>query len=83
MWEKLIQKIKGENPEEQKYKNRFLKFYHLNKKELNKERRGSYSEKKKKSICVRCSRKAVAGIVFCEYHQDKQKTYNKNAREKS
>ena len=62
------------------YPNRFLKFYYLNKERLNKERCSSYAERKSKSICVRCSRPVVQGIVFCAYHQEKQKTYNKNAR---
>ncbi len=72
-----------EKKEEEKYPNRFLKFYHNNKKRLNKERRGSYSERKKAGICVRCSKEALKGIVFCDYHQNKQKSYNKKARSKS
>ncbi len=64
------------------YSNRFLKFYHLNKKRLNKERRGTYSDKKKKGICVRCNQTAVSGIVFCKVHQEMQKGYNKKARSK-
>ena len=63
-----------------KYANRFIKFYHQNKKKLNENRRLSYSERKKKKICVRCKKKALKGIVFCEYHQSKQKKYNKKAR---
>ncbi|PIN73923.1 hypothetical protein COV20_02300 [Candidatus Woesearchaeota archaeon CG10_big_fil_rev_8_21_14_0_10_45_16] len=63
-----------------KYPNRFLKFYHLNKKRLNNERRSLYDEKRKKGICVRCNDKAVSGIVFCSYHQKKQKKYNRIAR---
>ncbi len=62
------------------YDNRFVKFYHLNKKRLNKERRGSYKSKAKGGICVRCSRKAVDGIVFCKYHRARQKEYNAKAR---
>lgn len=64
------------------YDNRFVKFYHLNKKRLNKERRGSYKSKSKKGLCVRCSRKAVEGIVFCKYHRARQKEYNAKARAK-
>lgn len=75
-------KAGGEKEESQKYPNRFVKFYHLNKEKLNKERRGSYSSRRKEGTCVRCKRKVVPGIVFCEYHQQKQKEYNKKAREK-
>jgi hypothetical protein len=71
----------GEKAEEStKYPNRFVKFYHLNKEKLNKERRGSYSSRRKDGTCVRCKRKVVPGIVFCEYHQEKQREYNKKAR---
>jgi len=60
--------------------NRFLRFYHNNKGRLLKERKSSYYEKKKNGICVRCRRKALEGIIFCEYHQQKQAGYNKQAR---
>lgn len=62
------------------YPNRFLRFYHLNKERLNKQRRSSYKKRKKSGQCVRCKRKAVKGIVFCKYHRNKQKEYNKIAR---
>ncbi|MBI4981040.1 hypothetical protein HZC30_05800 [Candidatus Woesearchaeota archaeon] len=76
-------KGKEEKAEESfKYPNRFVKFYHLNKEKLNKERRGSYTSRRKDGVCVRCKRKVVPGIVFCEYHQEKQKEYNKKARSK-
>ncbi len=75
-------KTGGETEELSKYPNRFVKFYHLNKEKLNKERRGGYSSRRKDGICVRCKRKVVPGIVFCEYHQEKQKEYNKKARGK-
>lgn len=65
---------------DKEYPNRFVKFYHLNKTKLNKERKGSYSERRKAGICVRCQRKALPGIIFCEYHQSKQKEYNQKAR---
>lgn len=65
-----------------KFENRFQKFYHLNKTRLNKERRGSYKTKAKKGKCVRCKLKAKPGIVFCDYHQKKQKDYNAKARKK-
>jgi len=77
-FKKLLQRVRRKK----KYPNRFLKFYHQNKKQLNQERRSSYLEKKKEGLCTRCKRKAVSGIVFCEYHQQKQQQYNKNAREK-
>lgn len=64
------------------YPNRFVKFYHQNQERLNNERRGSYTSRKKGGICVRCRRKALPGIVFCDYHQAKQKEYNLKAREK-
>ncbi|MBI2662645.1 hypothetical protein HYX11_04265 [Candidatus Woesearchaeota archaeon] len=63
------------------YPNRFLKFYHENKSRLNKERRSFYSEHKSRSLCVRCHKKALPRIVFCSYHQQKQKGYNQKARE--
>jgi len=80
MIKKLLKKLKKK--EEKKYPNRFLKHYYLNQEKLNKERRGSYSERKKAGICVRCSRKVVSGIVFCEFHQKLQKGYNRKARGK-
>ncbi len=64
------------------YANRFLKFYYLNKERLSTERRSSYAERKSKGICVRCSRPVVGDIVFCAYHQEKQKVYNRSARVK-
>lgn len=72
-------KSKGTKTE---FENRFQKFYHLNKTRLNKERRGNYKTKAKKGSCVRCKRKAKPGIVFCDYHQNKQKEYNAKARKK-
>ena len=82
MFRKLLEKLKGKPEEEKEYSNRFVKFYHLNKKRLIQERRSLYHEKKKTGICVRCHQKAQEGIVFCEYHQQKQVGYNKKAREK-
>ena len=76
MFKKILKKLK----KEKKYPNRFLKHYYLNQEKLNKERRSSYSERKKAGICVRCKEKAVSGIVFCEFHQKLQKGYNKKAR---
>ena len=77
---RLIRKLKKQRKD---YPNRFLKFYHLNKKRLNKERRSKYDESKKSNKCIRCYRKSVEGIVFCGYHQLKQKEYNRSARAKS
>ncbi len=62
------------------YPNRFLKFYHENKGRVNKTRRSIYTEHRKAGLCVRCRKKAISGIVFCAYHQQKQNQYNKNAR---
>lgn len=58
------------------FKNRFQKFYQLNKERLNEERRNKYQEKKDTGVCTRCKRKALKGINFCRYHKDKQKEYN-------
>ena len=80
VFKRLLKKIKGESKEE--YSNRFLKFYHQNKKRLKKERKSAYHTKKKQGICVRCNKKAESGIVFCAYHKGKQKGYNKKARGK-
>ena len=67
-------------PSKKQYPNRFLKFYHENKGRVNKTRRSIYTEHRKAGLCVRCSKKVVAGIVFCSYHQQKQNQYNKKAR---
>lgn len=77
MFKKIIQKFRRK-----KYPNRFLKFYHQNKERLNQERRNLYLEKKKAGLCTRCNNKAIPGIVFCEYHQNKQREYNRKARAK-
>ena len=81
VFKKLLQKLKGEKKEVE-YPNRFLKFYHTNKGRLLKERKSTYLDKKKQGVCVRCGNKAQEGIVFCEYHQQKQVGYNKKARGK-
>lgn len=77
MLKRLLSKLRKEKKD---YPNRFLKFYHQNRKRLIKERRGNYKENKKQGVCVRCSKKALEGIVFCKYHQMKQKEYNRKAR---
>lgn len=81
-WLKKLKKEVGEKKEEELYPNRFVKFYYLNKNRLNKERRSGYHGRRKSGVCVRCRRKSVPGIVFCEYHQQKQKEYNLKARSK-
>ncbi len=79
----LLQKLRRVSEKnDQKYPNRFLKFYHNNQGRLLKERKSLYHEKKQKGICVRCSKNALEGIIFCEYHQQKQVGYNKQARTK-
>lgn len=88
VFKKILQKIKvikqgisQTKPKEHSgHSNRFLKFYYNNKKRLLKERKSLYHEKKQKGICVRCSRKVMEGIVFCEYHQQKQVWYNQKSR---
>lgn len=87
----LLQKIKETaavakpGPEKKKnstYPNRFVKFYHDNKGRLSKERKSLYYQKKQKGICVRCNRKVQEGIIFCDYHRQKQVSYNQKARAK-
>lgn len=80
VWKKLLARLRGKEEVNEEYDNRFLKFYHGNKKRLLKERKKSYYGRRKEGICVRCSEKAVAGIIFCSYHQQKQVKYNKKAR---
>ncbi len=74
---------KSKEVAKKEYPNRFLKFYYLNQKKLNKERRKSYSRRKGKGICVRCKQKSLPGIVFCEFHQQKQQTYNYQSRHRT
>ena len=76
----VLKKLLSKFSKKEEYPNRFLKFYHKNKKRLNKERRSSYGERKKQGLCVRCNKKALKNIVFCSYHQKKQVSYNKKAR---
>lgn len=56
-----------------KFKNRFQKFYHKHKKQLNAKRRALYKSKKKKGICVKCKKKAIKGSVFCANHKLKSR----------
>jgi len=81
MWKKILKKISW-SEKKKSYPNRFVKFYHLHQARLKKERRGFYAERKEKGVCVRCRQKAVKGIVFCAYHQQKQVEYNRKARRK-
>lgn len=63
-----------------KYKNRFQKFYYLNRDRINEERRERYETNKKKGLCIKCKRKSVKGIKLCSYHRASIKEYNKRAR---
>ncbi len=80
--EKSEKKEEQEEKSTEDYPNRFVKFYHQNKERLNTERRGGYTSRKKEGICVRCKRKSLPGIIFCDYHRTKQKEYNLKARGK-
>lgn len=84
VFKNLLKKLKEATTEKnnQEYPNRFLKFYYNNKGRLLKERKYTYSDKKKQGVCVRCGNKALEGIVFCDYHRQKQVLYNQQAREK-
>jgi hypothetical protein len=84
MLKRILKRIKKKKTDvdSKEYPNRFLKFYHTNKKKLNNQRRSGYKKRRRKGICVRCKREAVEGIVFCVYHQQKQKEYNRKARSK-
>ncbi|MEK6900197.1 MAG: hypothetical protein AABX05_03670 [Nanoarchaeota archaeon] len=76
----ILARLIGKKSKAGEYNNRFLKFYHLNKTRLKKERKSLYRLKKKKGICVRCNKNAMEGIIFCGYHQQKQVKYNQLAR---
>jgi len=60
-----------------KVKNRFQKFYYLHRPALNTWRRGSYKDKKKKGICVKCKKKALKTSIFCQKHLLKSRIYNR------
>jgi hypothetical protein len=62
--------------------NRFLKFYYTHREDLLKERREIYYEKVKNGECIRCTRRAIKRIKFCNYHRKKQEEYNRIARSK-
>ena len=59
-----------------RWKNRFQKFYHLHRDEINRKRRRLYQGKEKKGVCVRCKKRALKGITFCMFHRKRQKYYN-------
>jgi len=77
MLRKLLEKLRIKK----KAPNRFLRFYYHNKRRLLHERKGVYYHKKKDGICVRCNQPIVKGIIFCSYHQEKQKSYNAKSRQ--
>ena len=79
MLRKLLEKLRIKK----RAPNRFLRFYYHNKRRLLRERKGEYYNKKKEGICVRCSKPIVKGIIFCLYHQEKQKGYNTKSRHES
>lgn len=60
-----------------KFKDRFQKFYYLHRPDLNKFRRSTYSDKKRKGICVKCKKKALSSSIFCAYHLNKSRVYNR------
>lgn len=60
-----------------KFKDRFQKFYYLHRPDLNKFRRSTYTAKKKKGICVKCKKKALSSSIFCAYHLNKSRVYNR------
>ena len=62
------------------FKNRFQKFYYLNRGRINKERQKRYNTNKKKGLCIKCKRKSLKGIKLCSYHRERIREYNKRAR---
>jgi len=50
------------------YKNRFQKFYYLNRERLNTEKRERYEGKKERGLCVRCEKPAWKNGLFCKKH---------------
>ena len=59
-----------------KFKDRFQKFYYYHRGDLNKFRRSSYQQKKKKGICVKCKKKSLASSIFCAFHLNRSRVYN-------
>jgi len=68
--------------EPKKFNSRFMKFYYENKEHVSNYRKKRYEEKKKNGICIKCKRKAIPGINFCDYHRKQTKKYNEKARKK-
>jgi hypothetical protein len=58
-------------------KNRFQKFYYLHRPGINRFRRGTYEQKKRKGICVKCKKKSLSSSIFCSYHLRKSRIYNR------
>jgi len=79
IFRKILKKIRKES-KPKKYKNRFEKFYYLNKEHVSKYRKERYEEKKKNGICIKCKNKAIKGINFCAYHRKQTKKYNEKAK---
>jgi hypothetical protein len=59
-----------------KFKDRFQKFYYQHRPDLNKFRRSTYQDKKRKGICVKCKKKSLSSSIFCAYHLRKSRVYN-------
>jgi hypothetical protein len=59
-----------------KFKDRFQKFYYLHRGDLNKFRRSTYEQKKKKGICVKCKKKSLSTSIFCAHHLNRSRVYN-------
>ena len=58
-------------------KNRFQKFYYLHRPAINTFRRSLYKDRKKKGICVKCTKKSLKTSIFCALHLRKSRVYNK------
>jgi hypothetical protein len=63
-------------PVSKKFKDRFQKFYYYHRGDLNKFRRSTYQQKKKKGICVKCKKKSLASSIFCAFHLNRSRVYN-------
>ena len=78
MISKIIRRLIGKRS----FKNRFEKFYYLNKAHVSRYRKKRYYEKIQKGIGIKCKKKAIKGINFCAYHRAQTKKYNNRARRK-
>lgn len=63
-------------PVTKKFKDRFQKFYYYHRGDLNRFRRSSYQQKKKKGICVKCKKKSLSTSIFCAHHLNRSRVYN-------